>query len=264
MRKALLVLVFVLSCGLSFGQKIRFCDSTNVWHGFEYDLANVPYYSYAFTWQYTGDTVVSGTIYHKLTYNAVPGAVLVREDIAAGKVYIDTQVLYDYTLAIGDTFFFAGTRPHVVTAKDSVIINGVYHRTWHLERSTDTPVTGFKTAPYDVVEGIGCLNSPLFPTDPSHFESSTSLTCFNSNGTTPSLSYKVAGYFDNSTSCSLTFGAGIKQLSHPKGTVTVYPNPIDNTTKIIFLNNISSGKLIILNSMARQFSTTPSKIKMKY
>jgi len=225
------------------GQKIRFSDSTNVWHGYNWDDADVPYYSYPWTYNYVGSIIINDTFYRLLGSSSF----LIREDTNSNKVYLSENVLYDYNLHFGDTFYYSGAKPHIVSQIDSVLINSVWHKTWQFVPINDSSVAGGMPAEYDVIEGIGCLNNPFYPTQPVFFEAHTTLTCFNNKGTTPPLSHNVGDYFDNYISCNLTFGAGIKNISAQQINPELIPNPINELSKIIFPYTISKGSFEIVN-----------------
>lgn len=160
MKKATLILLFTLAAFSSFGQKIRFSDSTNVWRYYRWSDVIVGFVPYPENDSYFGDTIYHGTKYQKLTNSFFSGDIFIREDTILKKVFaVDIfydsieQLLYNYNLNVGDTFK-CHYAIHIVTSMDSVIINAIWHKTWHLEA-----VPGGTTAPYEyyVVEGIGCL-----------------------------------------------------------------------------------------------------------
>ena len=113
------------------------------------------------------------------------------------------------------------------------------------------------TKDFDVIEGIGCTDDPIFPLFPLNFEAGTQLFCFNTNSTTPTVSPKVSGYFDNTTSCTL----GVDQITPKSKTTTIYPNPIDETSKIVFSNNISTGSVTVVNDIGQVVLNIPFQNK---
>lgn len=265
MRKALLILVFAFSSCLSFGQKIRFTDSTNVWTVIrtEYDLG-IHYYPDLY--YYAGDTTFNFHTYKKL-FGGVAfftdshcDPSLIREDTMLNKVFIlindSEQVFMDYNLHLGDTAFHTGfshdTTRVFVNNIDSTLINGLWYKVWDFQ-----PV-GTCHAYYFVIEGIGCLNSPLFINHPSYGLSNFNLMCFSNHGLNPLLSPMVGGYFDNSMSCATILN--LNQVNS-KNKVTIFPNPINETSKILFPYNISSGNLIIINSIGQTVLNMPIQNK---
>ncbi len=198
----------------------------------------------------------------------------VREDTIAKKVYgvylnaIGTitdsaeHVLYDYTLQVGDTFKRAYTVNHYVADIDSVLINSTWYKTWHLVPTViDTPVGQGAQNDYYVIEGIGCIQYPFFPADPTTFESSYALTCFSTNGTTPPLSQKVGPYFDNTSSCSLTFGLAVNNVASTVKSTYLFPNPIDETSIIILPYIILSGIFTVQNDVGQIIINAPFQNK---
>lgn len=102
MKKYLFSLFAVLVCALSYGQMLRFTESTNKWVEFHWEGPSYPIY-------YNSDTIIGGFTYQKTSH-----LYCVREDTVVKKVYArlmqatsftDTteHVLYDYNLQLGDT-----------------------------------------------------------------------------------------------------------------------------------------------------------------
>ncbi len=240
MKRLLLLSIFTFLSISSNGQKVRFSDTSNVWHGFYVSSSLTPGYSLAYNFNYHGDTVYHGIDYKKLGEGT--HVTLIREDSVLKQVFIvpfvslypisttlDTleHTLYDYSLNTNDTFYYPYTTPHYVHSIDSVLIRSTMHKVWYLVPVNDSSPRGFMPAAYYVVEGIGCLSSPTYPIDPTYFEGGPVLTCFTNNAITPPLSHIVATYFDNSSSCSLTFGAGIDEITNSSKSF-LYPNPTTN------------------------------------
>ncbi len=239
MKKELLLSLFSLLSISSFCQKIRLSDTTNQWKVFYYSCVGDLGSSFNIS-RYSTDT-----IYHGIAYKVLQDGYytsFIREDTTAKKIFAirivnwiqptsgpDTaeQLLYDYTLNIGDTFRCA-VATHYVSSIDSVIINSTWHKTWLLLPFSCIGCPSSYTAfPYCVIEGIGSTFAPLTPLYPMHFyESCIALTCFNNRGTTPVLSHTVGAYFNNSTSCSLTFGLDVNSTVINNNIAWIYPNPV--------------------------------------
>jgi len=272
MKRTLLFLLFILLSISSFGQKIRFSDSTNVWHGYDWSDAVSPPLSFPYFDSYIGDTIIHAITYKILKQDMGASMVYVREDTLTNKVYaIKTlppdndsteQLLYDYSLNIGDTFETNHIR-YQTTAKDSVIINALSYHTWHMHPfyvdSIDMSVGSLNDI--DIVEGIGCMNDPCFPLRPFSFETITNLTCFNNRGTTPPLSHTVGPYFNNSTSCSLTFGLVVNNVANKNKNASLFPNPINESSEIVIPYNITSGNLVIVNDLGQEIINMPFQNK---
>jgi len=235
MKNIILILLFSLVFVSTFGQKIRFSDSTNVWYGYNWDLADVPHYANPYTYAYTGEIIINDTLYKQ-----IGSGNLIREDTVLNKVYLGKNLLYDYNLHVGDTFNFAGVRPHYVSAMDSVLINSAWYRTWHFVPINDSSQAGIMPAEYDVIAGIGCLNDPFYPANPVFSEVNITLTCFSNKGITPPLNRFVGDYFNNSTSCSLTFGLAVKNTKINDVTTEIFPNPANTDLTIASTKNLNS------------------------
>jgi hypothetical protein len=78
------------------------------------------------------------------------------------------------------------------------------------------------------------------------------LRCFHDANGTPSISPKVSGYFDNNISCRLQTDQIVQKENHP----IVVPNPIDNSARIVLPSTISSGNLIITNTVGQTIINT--------
>ena len=260
MKKTLLVALLFLSGASSFAQKIRFSDSTNRWHYYFEDLADIPYFAIPYKDTITGPIVFRDTSYQKLYVGKLNSVFYVREDALLKKVYAvapgDTaeQLLYDFTLNVNDTFRCA-VAVHYVWSIDSVLINSTWHRTWYmLPARCPGCGPGLNAVPYYVIEGVGSLAFTCFPLNPTGFEAGYALYCFNNDGTTPALSHSVAG-FDNNTSCSY-YPLLVGNAPGKKQGATVFPNPITESSKISLPYAISSGSLIITNYLGQAILNT--------
>ena len=221
MNKTLLVITFLLLSIASTAQKIHFTDTTNQWtyylHNCSGETGITPT---EYNDSYSGDTLIGGISYRRLLQSYLTGLLYVREDTIAQKVYVrgvgDTadDLLYDYTLNVGDSFYaYPGTPAHAtfyVASEDSVQINTLWYKTWYLISAAGSTLPAGIS--YTIIEGIGCDQQPLFPVkDPPNPERCTTVTCFHNKGTQPLVSPEVDGYFDNASSCSLTFGLGVNR-----------------------------------------------------
>ena len=111
--------------------------------------------------------------------------------------------------------------------------------------------TGWGPREYYVIEGIGSLNSPVFPLYALGFEGCITLMCFNNQGMTHPLSQILDVYFNNTTSCSLTFYEGVKNINSQSTKTLVFPNPITESSIIQLPYSISSGSFIITNTLGQ-------------
>jgi hypothetical protein len=270
MKKIIPITLLVMLSAVSFGQKIHFTDTSNKWHGFTYAPELVLPNAFPYSYYYSDTITYSGVVYLQLFSPGFSVSAYVREDTSAGKVYAveigplsdsTEHVLYDYNLHVNDTFKYPHMTAYYVTATDSVLINSIWHKTWHLAPVNDTTVSHMIPVEYDVIQGIGSVQMPLFPANPTVFEFYPYLTCFDNHSFTPRLSHKVGTYFDNDTSCSLSFGLGVGNIVGTNRTTTVIPNPINETSKIAFSSTISSGNLIIINSIGQKIISLPFQNK---
>ncbi|WP_157976835.1 T9SS type A sorting domain-containing protein [Taibaiella helva] len=190
-------------------QKIYFSDTTNKWRtSFTAAPDGPPGTTIVHDYRFEDTSaVLDGHTYQLLDYE---NGVWVRDDTQARKVYIkpltglqptrllpsDTApFLYlDYNMGEGDTLAMpyvamAGDSLsyHVVQAVDSVLINGVYHRT--LQMNAYFPHYPWPTR-YLVTEGIGTDTGPIFIPD-GLGEWATRLVCFRNQGAVPFSAYSA-------------------------------------------------------------------------
>jgi len=259
----------------SYGQKIRFTDTSNVWTTVLTKPDHV-YYVLFQDFRYSKDTFFEGFTYHQL------GGYYIREDTTANKVFLryasanDTSehLLYNYNLRVSDTVYYDTAKDlankYWVYQIDSTQINGIWYKVWHFEGNplnNPSPLTLYH---YNIIESIGCTNGLDFPLAPSlESMSCTQFTCFKNNGSSYPLSDPVAAWyiwersalqFDNATSCTLA----ASNLSINTKPLSVFPNPIDATSKIIFPNNIRDGKLIICNTVGQMVININFKDKEEF
>lgn len=176
-----IAIIFSIVCCVS-GQLTRAqnyipipADSTSEWRiRTKHVITNVPYYYEIsdFRYFFSGDTLLSGSTYHKLYYSGLhwysnnPGNTQVYEKVyymgirnGNGKVYakyipeIAEELLYDFTLQVGDTFSGFSTLgfTQMITAIDTVLIGNRMHRRFYLSSNATWPDL---CASY-MIEGIG-------------------------------------------------------------------------------------------------------------
>jgi hypothetical protein len=252
-------------------QKIRFLDTTNVWSVVS-ECSCVPGGIFNLRFTYGIDTVISGHSYRFLrTGPGDSGGMydggfialargFVREDTAQQKVFIkgihlpmnvynDTleRVLYDYHWKVGDTLRVDAGNFHSVHYVDSVgatLINGIVCKVWHMKAAISGSLPNDVSPAYWVIEGLGCLDDPLYPAYPHFFEEWQAVYCFENSSGHSAVSPDVNG-FNNTSSCIL----GVSNLHEALELQSkVVPNPA-NGHSIIQLKTPESGTLSIYNSV---------------
>ena len=263
MKNALFIALFFLLSTASYGQKIHFSDSTNVWKVKKFwygpGVVNTSY----ITLSYSGSIIIDSRKYQIL------GGEYIHEDTVANKVYIRTptdtieNLLYDYNLMPGDTQKnIVNQSPFIlsnwITRIDSTQINGKWYKVWYFEGNSSWP--GILET-YIVVEGIGSILGFDYPINTTLQESAgqfnEQVLCFRNSNAAYALSnpvFVVDNYapsynytFDNATSCTLA----TNQITKKSSSATIIPNPINETIKIVFSYNIPSGSLVVLNDIGQ-------------
>lgn len=264
MKQSLFITALICLFQPADAQKISFTDTGNHWVA-RSECSCDPYgYDIPFSWG--RDTVINGRAYRYLGTPGWPGHMRIssawlREDHAAGKVYMrrsglapstaeDTteRILYDYTLAIGDTVKVdVGSlhSRHFVAGIDSTELNGVIHKVWLFSGAPSTG--GTPNYPYAVIEGIGSIRHPLFPAFPLMFENRERLSCFRQSGTsTPKPGRPIVWgptTFDNS--CALTVPA----TGFPAPlTAAVIPNPVSGNAHVALSRIVENGELQLFDT----------------
>ena len=279
--KQLLVFVFVV-CSLTVNaQKIRYSDTRNRWVSIGIRTANDCTFS---RMRYYGaDTLISGNSYHitidvyfqdsvTLCGRYIDTAIsyFVREDTIANIVYyrslgFDTgeHVLYNYNLQIGDTISYypppapATPPPFVVVTLDSVfaidstLINGVYHKVFHMISA----LPSYQYLTYSYIEGIGSPTGAYLPFHMGCTTDHETLTCFSQNGLTPAVNAPF--YYCNANRSSFTNGfqcspTGVPSVISSPPTVSIAPNPADNIITVSNTGSVgSSVNIRVYNYLGR-------------
>lgn len=197
-----------------------------------------------------GDTLINGISYHKLvtpyyyagslcttdppSYDIYQGAI--RQDVTAKKVYIypksganSEKLLYDFTLEKGDTVrgylaLYTGTNPgnaNIVESIDSVLVGGVYHKRWLLNKNYNAYL----------IEGVGCTYGLISPLPPKNTADAPMLTilCFKVN--------EVTVYPANATDCKIIV-TSLNEEENKTASLAVFPNPSQGSFTISYTDLI--------------------------
>jgi hypothetical protein len=240
MKTLCTILISCISISV-FAQKIHFTDTTNDWKiVFVFVGDPTPEYSFYEDF-YLKDTIINTKIYRDFS-----GIGFVREDTILKKVFIidnttdSENVLMDYNLVVGDTFrynsFLSG-----VAGIDSTLINGIWYKVWYFDPIGE----GWQ---YQIVEGIGCVQSPIYITDPRSPESYIDVYCFSNKGITPTLSPQVA-FLDNITSCDYRTNLLTKEIKNNSALMHIFPNPAND--ELTIQNDMYPCSVSIINIMGQ-------------
>lgn len=248
----ILLLIF-FSARDSYGQKIRFTDTSNIW----IETFSHPDYTYTYKHYNGDDTIINGFRY-------VKGYGFCREDTVQNKVYLkygnsqDTteHLLHDYNLTYGDSFTSINyinriptdTFIYSVTQLDSVLINNTWHKVWTYEYVYASKLSTYYYPPYTVIEGIGCTSGLSRPLMPGIFENDRHLLCFENNGSIITVPIPTGGYYLSPQTCALSVASNVGNNK----TTTISPNPANSHSKITFPNTIQVGTLTITDILGRR------------
>ena len=139
---------------------------------------------------------------------------------------------------------------------DSTNMDGIWYKVWHfIGGETDLKYH------YNIIEGIGCTNGFEYPAYPSQLEhGSSQLVCFTNNGIHNSLAPAVTSWFINEWQTDNFDNSGCATLSVQKQNthdqVMVFPNPVNETSKLILPESLSSGTFIVQNTVGQTIVNT--------
>ena len=258
MKKIFLFVIFSISCYFLQSQ-------TNVYHPFP--DANAYWFESSWSDDGTcftnddhnvyidGDTTIGSFTYHKLYQNGwlsylCPSNPLppyyysptfrlgFRQDIPNRRVYICQNGLdilaYDFNLNVGDTVNSPALGPGgIVVLIDSVLIGNNYNKRFWLNPDS-----------LALIEGVGSTHG-AFAYLPPPFESGSKLGCLKVN---------------NQTSWGAISGSECTVISTISGNqfnqnATIFPNPFSKTATINFGQQMTSGKLVIYNSLGQEMES---------
>jgi hypothetical protein len=253
--KKLVVLLFLVSFTVCKAQKLSITDPGNAW------MVNQPggdfYDIHLYSFQH--DTTINGLPYRILSdtiwhtgFWPIPWAAyltkvgLIREDTISKKVFIiqppatQEKLLYDYNMTTGDTVK-SGDSTYIVTQKDSVTINNIWHTKWQLTSITHSYY-------YDIIEGIGSTRGIL--NSHSMYPYYKYLICFSN----PDIFQTTALTYVGSARCKLPLA--VEYPSADTKVASIQPNPLTDRSKLLLPSKIASGSLTIYNSEGRNIYST--------
>jgi hypothetical protein len=266
MSRILFLVATLLLSLTAYSQKIRFTDTSNKWIVAVHKTDGVRYHTvgtnYRYRQDYTGDTVLQGVHYLKLTrkfsYDGHTDMVLVREDTVLRKVYMclgdvsKERVLFDYNAKVGDTLFVYLSEHDL----DTFIVKSAATKTINNEPHTSLELNGISQYGYEhmtIVEGWGYHFGARWPGDVIGTYDGAGLgradqrlpICFEHKGST-------AGFYSagNRVDCQWA-PTEIEQIDTKPAVLKVYPQPAHDKVTIELPSAISNGELTIVNSMGQ-------------
>jgi len=144
------------------------------------------------------------------------------------------KLLFDFTMTVNDTVFSAFTiplsDPIIITAIDSILIDSVYKKRFHLNIAFG--------AQY-IIEDIGATTG-LFE-NMEFFEWDSKLVCFAKNG--------ISLWADSTLECNLN--VNVSETKTNIGSVTLYPNPADDYTILSIPLDFNMPNILLLDSFGK-------------
>ena len=248
MKNKILLLLFLVNAAYCLAQQyIPFPTSNAVWreNGVNFS-SGVPgtYDLYYYEIDISRDTFINGYTYHEVQmggygrsylnyvpYNSGPPAEIChgafREDslkhIFYYNYWTNTEfLLYDFNLSLGDTLpvtMMNLGNDNIVTAIDSISINGIYHKRYQIE-STWNPGQPFAAYIEGVGSTMGLTGGELHITEPP-FEVYSWLICFSENGSTTMIDT-----LSSQSDCDLLNSVESHFDPNQKIAFTIFPNPV--------------------------------------
>jgi len=246
MKKALQFSIIGLFClqiqnNLQAQKYVSFPDSGGNWSETYWWQPSPFFYNGIGDTYIEGDTVFNDTVYKKI-YNLrrdifcsdiiIQGSEYngaIREDTMNQKVYYkgtinaSEQLLYDYSLEIGDTLQTNWYSPYYgvyVTSIDTLTtLDGVQRRIWHLD--CVTPFDGWP----QIIEGIGSTSGFCGGIEP-YWEGWNELLCFSIDGEVVWRGIRDTCYVITD-SCATV---GNIELCQQNTIIHFYPNPVRKST----------------------------------
>ena len=240
-----------------FGQSpLYFVDSTATWnvaksypHG---DIQN-PNFVETVTkvYGFDGDILISGNLCNKIYSTSDSDFFLNKTFLGYLReengyvIFIDTSstvdTIYNFNLHVGDSvlYNFYGTSSQYIyiSTIDSISINGNYYKVFHFTEPNFPPLCLKELW----IEGIGSIHVPLFPANPTLFETempdSMYLTCYKKND---SIIWSNTHYND----CYINIVLSINDSQKPIKDILIFPNPVSNELTIDLPKNTDSNYII--------------------
>ena len=190
------------------------------------------------------EVTIDNNVYIKYNlYQSYSNYVLVREDIAARKVfrYIDGQdkLLFDFNLLTGDTITLGNGNLYTVTLRDSVpVMSGRKRIRIKLSHDYDEETW---------VESVGSILQPLTPNFELPSDPVTGVECSYNNG--ENIFNSGLYYSGTPTTCpqQTVSTENILQIK-----TSLAPNPFNSNATITTSLSLNNASLSIINSLGQQ------------
>ena len=246
MKKYFIIFLLLFSSRLFAHSYIPFPDSSAWW---TVDVHHASFPANQGQYFISGDTIINTLSYHKVflidtTQMTVSYQLAMRQDTIAEQVYMKGVnfpefLAYDFSLAVGDTFYadsFA-TEFFTVSVVDSILIQGQYRKHLHL---IPTQFGCICLCEPDWIEGIGSLYG-LLPVQCSEF-AVVSLVCF---------SHFNQQIYPDTGNCYSLLTTGIEDKIRYES-ITISPNPFSSNISISITKPFSKQILLSIKNLMGQ------------
>jgi len=270
MKKTLFgFILIIISVGLHAQTYYPFPTDTAQWSIGQYSSSPSPS-SWTNHESVIGDTIINQLHYNKVYYNQLEDYSIseqflkcfIREDTTK-KVYVkypfgsqefpDTNefVLYDFNLAVGDTFQttctfyqapFLGQIKFILDSIDSIITNTGFRKRYNYSFVSFMEFNYFLPNNLYIIEGIGSNLGPFFNEFIQNYYTEfawiSELICFRDQ-----QNYVIGG-----TNCDIV---GINENQQQAFTVNAYPNPASDKITFVYKlpENINNASIKLYNAM---------------
>lgn len=232
------------------------------------DMDNLCGGGYCYHYYIAGDTIINSNTYRQIYRSKIvelgnpcgtwhwfldTGYVgALRDDSIANKVFFvlptltSDTLLYDYNLNVGDTvkgYLAAECANIVISSKDSININGLFHKRWFFDTFCSSSFTG-----NFIIEGVGTEYGLIEPI-PDWFQKNSAFVCLHDSAGTIFTNTNWNPYM----SCQL-----ITSINNPHESIeriSFFPNPFSQQTTLQSNKALNNATLNIYNSFGQQVKT---------
>ncbi len=234
------------------GQTYYFMNDSAEW---KVDYSYIPglydCYNCEYKYYFSGDTIINSTLYKKLRRSTLEQGYIftdeyeggLRQDSISKKVWFVggylpvEELLYDYSLDLGDTISSKLGNDWVIFSVDSVLVGNEFHKRMNYG-------IGFEDT-LSLIEGVGSSNGLLQNLADNTFESYAYLTCFTVSG---NLLYTANQQMLDDKGCDVSDPLEVP-INYVSKQISVFPNPAHDNIKVISNYHIEDITVQSLSAM---------------